>query len=592
MEPPLGRNGGPAEHSSQVHRREPRPGSFYVVARDARYLPCVTNSEARTESRSESRAVAAHIASLPVGFAFMLWTTRHLRFFGDEWAFILDRREMWARGRVADFLFLPHNEHWSTLPVLIYSATVKLFGLSSYIPYLCVLLAIHLLGVIAFRRLAIRVGASNWIATLTSGVFLVLGSGAEDLSWGFQIGFVGSVALGLFLLLLADSADSPGWLAPIVAVGCLMTSGVSVVMVLLACCVVVLRRQWGRLIQFGLIPAVCFAVWYAGWGRMTQAPAIRPVPSLMPPYVWRGVTNSIDGVSQMRGLAPAAIVAFCLLGARLWPAASRNALALTAITAPVALLTVNSLARASLGVEQSLASRYVYVCAPFILLAALASIKNLGGERTVPTLAVIVLAWAIVGNCAEFRRFAVDRGVIDAQAWHEVLGAAAVTALYSEPSTVQVEPKYSPDVRMYGLPDLIALGLPIREARPQDLTDAMGRFGLRVPTTESTDAASIELQANDVNTNVTSVGQSCWFLASPLGPANVNMRVVGTGRVTLTPQGDVDAVVYVHSDSGLDSPTRNLLLRGSASYEAVAIPGQLVIGTSNPVTICVGGPGS
>jgi hypothetical protein len=521
----------------------------------------------------------------------MFLGTRKMRFFGDEFGFILTRRDMWTRGRWMDFLFLPHNEHWSTLPVIVYSATIKVFGLASYLPYLGVLWAIHVTGVVVFRILAVRLGASEWLATLAAAVFLVLGSGAENLVWGFQIGFIGSVTLGLLLLLLADSPTSPGWFGSVVAIGCLMTSAVSLVMITVACVVVALRREWLRLGYFAVVPGLAFVGWYVKWGQRAEGPPIRPVPSAMPGYVFRGTTSAIDGVLQLRGVGPFVVLILFLLAARLWPTSSQNALALAALIAPVAVYGLNSVGRASLGIEQSLASRYVYVCAPFVLLAGIAAVHTFARDGAREVFACIALTWAVIGNGAEFFRFAAERSKVSGPAWHQILGAAAVPSLYAERSTIQVEPTYSPNVSMFGLPDMVALGLPLSEALPQDLADAMGRFGLRKPTTEKPNAAVVELVGNDALTTVTTTSNSCWFLSSPPGPANFRIRVKETGRLRLIPQGDVDAVVNARTDGGLDGTSKTLQLRGPVVFEAIAIPGDFIIKASNHMTVCVGESG-
>jgi hypothetical protein len=558
------------------------------VSGPARYFVTVILSSAPSLDKQRHRAFVAHLICIPIGLVYMLWGSRRLRFFGDEWAIILNRREMWAQHRWADFLFLPHNEHWSTLPILAYSTTLKIFGLSSYVPYMCVLLGVHAVGVVLFRVLTVRAGFSPWSATLASGVFLVLGSGAEDLAWGFQIGFVGSVTLGLLLLILADSALGPPWLGCIVAIAGLMTSGVSLVMVLISCVVLALRCQWRRLLFFGGIPAIVFVGWYVTWGRSTTVPPVHPVPSLTPAYVWRGTTNALDGVTQLRGGGPIMVLALLVLLSLLRNDTRKNALLIAGLVAPFLIYLVNSIGRASFGIEQSLASRYVYVCAPFILLSLLACFGYLREGNSRNVFVWLLLGWAIVGNSAEFLRFTKDRGEVTARAWHQIVGAAAVPGLYAEQSSITVEPIYSPDVGIDGLSDLVSLGLPVNEAVPQDLANAMGRFGLRTPTNEPDFPASVELVANDKSTTVTPVGESCWSMASPSGPSKFRLRVLKTGRIVITPSGDVDAVVHARSDGGLDSPETKLQFRGPTAYVAVAIPGDLVLDSSNPVTICIG----
>src|SRR5215203_2597709 len=61
-----------------------------------------------------------------------------MTFFSDEWAFIEGR----SLGDPATW-FPPHNEHWSTLPILLYRAMVETIGIGSYVPYLAVVAILH-----------------------------------------------------------------------------------------------------------------------------------------------------------------------------------------------------------------------------------------------------------------------------------------------------------------------------------------------------------------------------------------------------------------------------------------------------------------
>ena len=113
-----------------------------------------------------------------------------LTFFADEWAFIETRS-------LADpsTWLTPHNEHWSTLPILTYRVLVETVGLGSYMPYLAVLIGLHLVVATLVYTLVRRTGGQ--LAGARAGVVVLLGSGFENLYWAFQIGFVGSVAAGL-----------------------------------------------------------------------------------------------------------------------------------------------------------------------------------------------------------------------------------------------------------------------------------------------------------------------------------------------------------------------------------------------------------
>src|SRR4029077_14877446 len=99
----------------------------------------------------------------------------------------------------------PHNEHWSTVPVLVCRALVETVGLGSYMPYLALLIGIHLL-VAALVFVLVQRSCGGWLALAASVDVLFLGSGFENLYWAFQIGFVGALAAGLAAILVFDAS--------------------------------------------------------------------------------------------------------------------------------------------------------------------------------------------------------------------------------------------------------------------------------------------------------------------------------------------------------------------------------------------------
>jgi len=121
---------------------------------------------------------------------------RSMTFWQDEWGSIT------FSGGPIDF-FKPVNEHWSTFPLLLYRATFGVIGLGSYLPYLAEVIALHLVAVAA-AHLLLRPKTGRLVATLACVPMLLLGSGSENLFWAFQTGFVGSVAFGLWALMLLE----------------------------------------------------------------------------------------------------------------------------------------------------------------------------------------------------------------------------------------------------------------------------------------------------------------------------------------------------------------------------------------------------
>src|SRR4051794_4051298 len=131
-------------------------------------------------------------------FVVLLYLGRGLTFFGDEWTFITGRQALTLSN-----LLEPHNEHWTLFPILAYKALFSVVGLHSYLPYLVVLLALHLTAAGGLFVL-LRRTAGPIVAVGGATIFLFLGSAYQDLFWAFQIGFVGSVASGLWAIVIVE----------------------------------------------------------------------------------------------------------------------------------------------------------------------------------------------------------------------------------------------------------------------------------------------------------------------------------------------------------------------------------------------------
>ena len=129
--------------------------------------------------RSARWAETVHWVTLAAAFAFWAWVDRHLWFFGDEWDFLV-RRGLSYPPTSSRSIWFPHNEHWSTLPVLLWRGLYHFVHLSSYWPYLVPVL----LAQVAVMHLAWRICKHNsvdpWVAMAAVALLGFLGAGAED----------------------------------------------------------------------------------------------------------------------------------------------------------------------------------------------------------------------------------------------------------------------------------------------------------------------------------------------------------------------------------------------------------------------------
>src|SRR4029453_9474816 len=85
---------------------------------------------------------------------FYLFRGRDQWFVRDDWDFLTTR----SAGSLTDLL-TPHNEHWSTVPILFFRAAFNVVGLDLYWPYQIAEVLLHL-----------WVAAMLWIIMRRAGV--------------------------------------------------------------------------------------------------------------------------------------------------------------------------------------------------------------------------------------------------------------------------------------------------------------------------------------------------------------------------------------------------------------------------------------
>lgn len=397
-------------------------------------------------------AGAIHALTLVGGFAVLLFCNRDQWFFGDEWDFLGHRgvsgaeRSLWA----------PHTEHWSTGPILIYRALYSLYGLRTYTPYVVVLLVLHVAVAHLLWRLLMRAGADQVIATALAAVFVILGAGYENLLWAFQIGFIGSVALGLAGLLLVNhdgrwgGRDFGAWA---VAVLGLMFSGVSVTMVAVAGLTVLMRRGWRHCALTVSVPAAVYLSWYFLVeqnvpGRERTLDDVFKYPA----YIWNGLRTAVEETVGFRGAGAVILLglaAFLLRrgGLARGPAAPAFAGALGALM----LFAIIATGRAGLGIEQSGASRYTYLVIALALPAIGLALAELvdgdgiagAGRRAATCLLLLLVGVHNVGLLVEGSREEKRR---EQRLKARILAGAQ---LVNSPATVlggNPEPEFNPDI--------------------------------------------------------------------------------------------------------------------------------------------------
>ncbi len=320
--------------------------------------------------RTAHGVVAAHgvhlllAVGLVAALGLLVTQARRLWFFGDDWEFLAYRGTLPGPSLG---LLEPHNEHWSTVPILVYRAVFSVVGLRSFLPYMVPVLAAHLVICVVLFWLLRRFGASPWVSLGTALFIAFYGAGAEDTLWAFQIGFVGSVMFGLVAIAAIDLlrpawlAVGAGWLLMLLG---LMSSGVGLAMVgAVAVFVACLRGMRSALVHIS-VPVAGYAVWYLVYGRH----AAKPIPTsletlpLVPQFVWTGFTAVFEkGTGIPSSGAAILLVVLAVAFTRTLTDPRLRCLAWAGIAGALLHFTIAGVSRVASGVDQGLASRYLYL---------------------------------------------------------------------------------------------------------------------------------------------------------------------------------------------------------------------------------------
>lgn len=304
-------------------------------------------------------------------FALLLYGGRNLDFYFDEWDFVVHARDWTLR----DY-FVPHNEHWSTLPMLGYTILAEIFGMSTYTPFRAAVLLVHAAAAFVLF-LVVRRKAGDLLGIAAAGLVLVNAHGSENIFWAFQTGFVGSILFGLLAIYLL--LDPPRhWWRPAAASGALVASlacsGVGIFFLPVVAVDLLLDRARRRLLWVLGAPVVAYGVWFLAFGRSSASvhrspfgpDVLRELATYVPVGVGRGLAGmlSLGPEFSMIALAGGA-AAFALLLARVRPLPG---LAIGAALGLIAQYTVTGMVRAQFGDQQAMSSRYVYIATVLGLL--------------------------------------------------------------------------------------------------------------------------------------------------------------------------------------------------------------------------------
>lgn len=493
---------------------------------------------------------------MALGVSWMLWLSVNTRqwFYADEFDFIAKRSRppLSQPGKVLDMLLTPHNEHWSTIPILIYRAVFGVVGMRAYWPYLVVLYAFHVVLLALLALLLRRSGVPVLMRCFVIAMFTVYGAGAENLLWAFQFAWIAACIAGLVLVTIVDVPTErftrgrlvAGWF---VGIAGLMCAGIGVSMVVAGVLTAWLRHGWRRALALGAIPGAVQVVWTAAYGQNT-APVDTPwsrIPHESIGYIWRALGNTVERTFGLPGIGSIALVALVAGLVRVLPeirATHASVIGLGAASIP--FLALVAVGRVEL--ENSSASRYSYVLfvflAPLVAVVLTRLLRGQGAAWSWITIAAGVLA--VITSVGTMAQSAEQEGLIERITKRDTVAAFAVAKTNFAAPEAFPDPQSS-DLTIAGVRQLLASGVvPNGKIDPQAYAVVLARTSVDV-----TPEPRVPLDSKAVT--VGSLGR-------------MTSTAVESGCLGLFPQGD--------------NPQISVLIRRPSSIKVVPlVPGVLTI---------------
>lgn len=383
--------------------------------------------------------------------AILIYLNRGMWFFGDDFAFIMNRYSSMQRGDWESAILSPHNEHTAIVPAALYLLIQSVFGLHHPILFALPMIVAHAAIVYTITVLLLKTLSSRALALAGALAVVFLTGGTENLYWAFQVGFVGALACGITLVLIAygspDTSRST-WGAAALGVLSVALTTHGLVFVVLAAVVLAARRMWRKMVWVVAPPVVLFGLWYVAYGTSAthSGPTWRQRLQL-PQYVWEGLVRSADAVLHLRGTGVVILLVSITVALLSW-GKEWFLPALLALGA-VVFFTLTGFGRVHYGIDQAGSSRYVYIgvvmLAPLVFLA-LDQLLRVSSARTW-TAAVLAL-WLLMSGITGFLDSSIYRRGEQGKRLRAMTASAEIARSFPEIVEVNAapSPQFNPNV--------------------------------------------------------------------------------------------------------------------------------------------------
>lgn len=387
---------------------------------------------------------AAFGVLLALGAALVIYETRGLSFFGDEWDFVVTRR-----GLSPHVLLEPHGPHLSLVPILVFKVLLELFGGSSYLPFR-LLAAFDLVIVALALGIACRRWWGAWWGLAPVLLLVTLGPGGITILWPFQTGYALAVACGLFALIALDRGGR--WADPICCLALLISLGSGsqgIGFVVGAAIMIVLRGNWRRRAWVVVVPALLYLAWYAQYGHQHSQSHLSLWGTSLS-YVMQSLSATAAGLLGLSTASaqpgplditfgvPIAVALLIAVAAAAWRGWRPGAIFWASAATLLVIWVAASLSNSATIPRPASDPRYLSSAAALLMVCVCAAVPTPRLARTGTVVALILLAIVAVTNVDQYRQ---QRAffLAGARAQRAELGALDI----ARPA---VSPLYSPGV--------------------------------------------------------------------------------------------------------------------------------------------------
>lgn len=349
-------------------------------------------------------ARALHAATLVVGAAVYGWLARGQWFSGDEWDTIALRKVF---GSSEKGLLDPHNEHWSTLAVIVYRAHLALFGLRTYVPLMVLFIAVCVLTAHVLWRFCLRVGCDPYVAAVAALGFLLFGPAGVETAFAWNLTFVGALTCGFAILVLVDDRGPmtarDRWVTWGLGILGVLCSGVALTMLVVVGACLLWSRGWRVAVESLVVPIGVYGIWTLGWGRSGNSLLSPNGIQQVPDFIATGFTYAFDETTHLAYtgvVVLGALAVYVVATARSWT--GTRAWALCSALGAVFFYAIVGIRRDSPFLPGPTTGRYMWMAftllLPLIGLAATSLVRRWRAAASVAGAVAVVLLAVQVGD--------------------------------------------------------------------------------------------------------------------------------------------------------------------------------------------------